>query len=69
MKYGSPTNAVPLGLKRPPEEGARFDVLFDGSNTGAKVKGTVKGADCFHIRGDGRCQLHIHTEITSEAGM
>jgi hypothetical protein len=32
------------------------------------MTGTVKGIDYLHIRSDGRCQLHIHAEITTEDG-
>ena len=51
----------------PPAEGARFDVYFEGPITG-KLNGTVKGVDYLHIRADGRCQLNIHAEITTEDG-
>ena len=55
------------GQTLPPAEGARFDVYFEGPVTG-KLKGTVKGVDYLHIRADGRCQLNIHAEITTEDG-
>ena len=47
--------------------GSALDVYFEGPVTG-KLKGTVKGVDYLHIRADGRAQLHIHGEITTEDG-
>jgi hypothetical protein len=32
------------------------------------LKGTAKGVDYLHIRADGRCQLDIHAEITTDDG-
>jgi hypothetical protein len=68
VEYGVSANAVFSGQMRPPAEGARFDVYFEGPVTGPKMKGFVKGVDYLHIRADGRCQLNIHAEITTEAG-
>jgi hypothetical protein len=44
------------------------DVYFEGPITGAKLSGSVKGIDHVHIRADGRFQLHIHAEITTDDG-
>ncbi len=68
VEYGASANAVFSGQVRPPAEGARFDVHFAGPITGPKLKGTVKGVDYLHIRADGRCQLNIRAEITTEDG-
>jgi hypothetical protein len=68
VEYGIPANPLFSGQTLPPAEGARFDVYFEGPITGPKMKGTVKGVDYLHIRADGRCQLHIHAEITTEDG-
>ena len=68
VEYGVPANAVFSGQLRPPAEWARFDVYFEGPVTGPKMKGMVKGVDYLHIRADGRCQLNIHVEITTEDG-
>ena len=48
--------------------GARFDVAFEGTSNGPKLKGKVTGVDYVRIRADGRFQLHIHAEITAEDG-
>jgi Protein of unknown function (DUF3237) len=50
----------------PPPEGARIDAAFDGTVTGPKLKGRINAVDYAHIRADGRFQLHIHGEITTE---
>jgi hypothetical protein len=52
----------------PPVEGARFDVAVEGTATGPKLKGTVKGVDYLYVRADGRIQLHFHAGITTEDG-
>ncbi len=68
VEYGISANAAFSGQVAPPPEGARFDVYFEGPITGPKMKGTVKGIDYLHIRADGRCQLDIHAEITTDDG-
>ena len=67
VEYGIAAQAIFSG-QTPPPEGARFDVYFEGPITGSKVQGTVKGVDYLHVRADGRCQLHIHAEITTADG-
>jgi hypothetical protein len=67
VEYGVSADALISGQTPPPAEGARFDVYFEGPITG-KLNGTVKGVDYLHIRADGRCQLNIHVEITTEDG-
>ena len=68
VAYGASADEVLSGRIPPPAEGARFDVYFEGPITGPKLKGTVRGVDYLHIRADGRCQLDIHAEITTEDG-
>ena len=67
VEYGASADALISGQTPPPVEGARFDVYFEGPITG-KLNGTVKGVDYLHIRADGRCQLDIRAEITTEDG-
>ncbi len=68
VEYGVSAEALFSGQTPPPAEGARIDVYFEGPVTGAKLNGTVKGVDYLHIRADGRAQLNIHAEITTEDG-
>ena len=66
--YGVSLDALMAGDAAPPAEGARFDVAFEGEATGPRLKGNLKGVDYLHMRADGRFQLHIHAEITTEDG-
>ena len=68
VEYGTSAEALFAGQTPPPSEGARVDVYFEGPIAGAKLKGTVKGVDYLHIRADGRAQLNIHAEITTDDG-
>ena len=67
MEYGASADAV-LSGQTPPPEGARFDFYLEGPVTGPKVQGTFKGIDYIYFRADGRAELHIHGEITTEDG-
>ena len=66
-EYGVSVEAVASG-QAPPAEGVRFDVHFEGPVTGPKFSGSAKGVDYLNIRADGRIQLDIHAEITTEDG-
>jgi Protein of unknown function (DUF3237) len=50
----------------PPAEGARFDAAIEGTISGPKLNGLVKGIDYLHVRADGRVEIHYHAEITTE---
>ncbi len=67
-EYGVSLESLVAGEAAPPPEGARIDVAFEGASTGPKLKGKVTGVDYLQIRGDGRFQLHIHAEITTDDG-
>jgi hypothetical protein len=67
-EYGVSLEAAVSGQVAPPPAGARFDVAFEGVARGPKLKGTVVGVDGLHMRADGRTQLHIHAEITTDDG-
>ena len=67
-EYGVSLESLMAGDEAPPPEGARFDVAFEGESTGPKLKGKVTGVDYLQIRADGRFQLHIHGEITTDDG-
>jgi hypothetical protein len=51
-----------------PSQGARYDLVFSGPIVGQRLRGTIALTDYIHIRPDGRVQLHIHAEITTEDG-
>ena len=65
-EYGASMADIASGQAAPPPEGARFDVAFEGSLTSAKLEGTVKGVDYINIRADGRLDIHIHAEVTTQ---
>ena len=67
--YGVPAlDALLSGVADIPPEGARYDLAFQGPIVGQRLRGTVELTDYIHIRPDGRVQLHIHAEITTEDG-
>src|SRR2546427_13249714 len=41
-------------------------LYVEGTVTGPKLKGMVKGVDYANVRADGRLQLHVHAGITTE---
>lgn len=65
-EYGTSFQELMSGQVGPPPEGARFDVAFEGTIEGEKVKGEISGVDYAEVRADGRFQLHIHAEITTD---
>jgi Protein of unknown function (DUF3237) len=68
VEYGAPFEAIVSRQSPPPAEGARVDVYFEGPVTGAKLSGSVKGVDYLKLRADGRFELDIYAEITTEDG-
>jgi hypothetical protein len=65
--YGAPAlDAVASGTAGIPAQGARYDFALEGRVVGRRLRGTVNGVDYIDIRPDGRAQLHIHAEITTE---
>jgi hypothetical protein len=67
-EFGFGFEALMAGTAPPPPEGARFDIRFEGASIGPKLKGTVTGVDHLRVRADGRFDLHIHAEITTDDG-
>lgn len=67
VEYGASADAV-LSGQTPPAEGARFDFYLEGPVSGPTFQGTFKGVDYICFRADGRADLHIHGEITTEDG-
>ena len=68
VEYGASFEAIASRQSPPPAEGARVDVYFEGPVTGAKLSGSVKGVDYLKLRADGRFELDIYAEITTEDG-
>jgi hypothetical protein len=68
VEYGVSMEALLSGQAPPPGEGVRLDIHLEGAISGAKLNGSVTGVDYLHVRADGRMQLDIHGEITTEDG-
>jgi hypothetical protein len=68
VEFGASAEGVFSGQTPPPPEGARFDLYLEGPVTGPVVRGTVRGVDYVCFRADGRADLHIHAEITTDDG-
>jgi hypothetical protein len=51
-----------------PSEGARFDITFEGTFEGPRLKGNLMGVDFLHVRADGRFQLDMHLNLTTHDG-
>jgi Protein of unknown function (DUF3237) len=66
--YGVAFDTLLSGAASPPAAGARFDAHVEGTATGPKLNGTVKGVDYLTVRADGRVQLPYHAEIATEDG-
>ncbi len=67
--YGVPAlDALLSGVADIPPQGARYDLAFQGPIVGQRLRGTVELTDYVHVRPDGRVQLHIHAEITTDDG-
>lgn len=67
-EYGVSFEELMSGKITLPPEGARFDVAFEGTAIGEKIKGREKGVDYLWIRANGRTDLDIHAEITTDDG-
>lgn len=68
VEFGANLQAIVAGKAAPPPEGGRFDGHFEGTVTGPKLKGSVKGIDYVNMRPDGRVELHIHAQIDTADG-
>ncbi len=66
VEYGMSLEALLSGSMPVPLAGARFDVHFRGALRGPRLSGALVGVDYLHMRADGRGELHIHAQITTE---
>lgn len=51
-----------------PEEGAHFDIYFEGDLIGEKINGKISGVDYLKVRADGRYFLDLHAKILTDDG-
>lgn len=66
-EYGVSLNPLLSGAAPPPAEGARFDIHVEGTATGPKLKGAVKGVDYINLRAEDRAVRRWSCD--SEAGI
>lgn len=67
-EYGATLAGLLAGKEALPPAGARIDVAFEGTCFGPGLKGSVQGVDHLNMRADGRVDLHIHADITTDDG-
>ena len=67
VEYGASLGAILSGGNPPPPGGLRVDVAFEGPVTG-RLSGRVVGVDYLTVRGDGRVDLDIQADITTDDG-
>jgi hypothetical protein len=67
VEYGASFQDIMGGQSPPPPGGLRVDVAFEGPMTG-RLSGSVVGVDYITIRADGRADLDIKAEITTDDG-
>jgi hypothetical protein len=51
-----------------PEQGARFDVYFEGDIRGRRLQGKVTGVDYLALGPDRLARMHVHAHITTHDG-
>lgn len=69
VEYGASMEVLSSESTALPSEGARFDFAFQGSVLGPRLSGRMAGTDYLYVRADGRIQLHIHAQITTDNGV
>lgn len=67
VEYGFSMQDLVNG-ERIPEEGARFDIYFEGDLIGEKINGKISGVDYLEVRTDGRFFLDLHAKILTDDG-
>lgn len=67
IDYGIGLDAFSQGGPLPPQ-GARFDFIFEGRISGAKINGTIRGVDYGIVRADGRFDLDLHAQLITDDG-
>ena len=67
-EYGMSWEKLTTGQAVLPPQGARFDIAFEGTFEGLRLKGTIAGVDYLHVRADGRFQLNLQAVLTTDDG-
>lgn len=67
-EYGIRWSDITSGKAAPGQEGARFDLEFEGLVNGPRIKGKIKGTDYLEVRADGKFMLNIQAAIVTDDG-
>lgn len=67
-EYGFTMQDLIQGKEAIPQQGARFDINFEGNVTGERIRGTIKGTDYLEVRPDRRFCLNLQACITTDDG-
>ncbi len=67
-EFGLSWQELLAGAVNIPKQGARFDILFEGSVDGPYLKGIKKGVDYLLVRSDGQYIINLKAEITTPEG-
>lgn len=67
-EYGISLDDLSSGKAKIPPEGVRFDIAFQGTLEGPKIKGRIKGVDFLDIRADGRHMLNLQAIVVTDDG-
>jgi hypothetical protein len=68
VEFGFSMQELVEGTRPIPNEGARFDIHFEGAMVGERIKGTIKGVDYLEVRADGRFFLNLQAFIKTDDG-
>ena len=68
IEYGFEMRDLLDSTKPIPNEGAHFDIHFEGSLIGEKIKGKIRGVDYLEVRTDRKFFLNLHACIITDDG-
>jgi hypothetical protein len=67
-EYGVSWEKLTTGQAILPLQGARFDIAFEGTFEGPRLRGVIAGVDYLTVRADGRFQLDLQANLTTDDG-
>lgn len=67
-EYGVSLQDIYSGSVPIPPQGVRIDLPFEGVIEGPKLNGTIRGVDFGEMRADGRFDLNLQAEVTTNDG-
>ena len=68
VEYGISWAKLTSGQAVLPPTGARFDISFEGTFEGPRMKGKIVGVDYLTVRADGRFKLDLHAHLNTDDG-